>query len=168
MTAPSKPIPCVSCGKMFKRLKGSHTRRCSTECRFLALVEMEPGCWTWTGSQDGKGYGQMKLLGLSPVKAHRISYELSVGPIPEGMQLDHLCRNRLCVNPDHLEPVTNRENTMRGMAPSVITHRTGLCHRGHSMEDAYGPRQDGSYTCRPCMNERSLRYYHARKAQTDA
>jgi hypothetical protein len=154
---------CQESGTEFKRLKGSHTTHCSTLCRFLAKVELGSDCWTWNGSQDGRGYGQMKLRGRSPVKAHRVGYELLVGPIPEGLTLDHLCRNRACVNPDHLEPVTNRENTLRGMAPSVVTHRTGVCQRGHSMADAI-IRPNGTPTCRPCENERQRRYYAEGKA----
>lgn len=77
-------------------------------------------CWLWMGSLDGHGYGQIQTGRVSvnghhaPDKAHRVSYELHVGPIPEGLQLDHLCRNPSCVNPKHLEPVTNQENTQRG------------------------------------------------------
>lgn len=156
-------MECVGCGKAFNRLKGSHTRLCSTECRFLSKVTVASpdACWEWTGSQDGKGYGQMKLQGRSPIKAHRIGYELFVESIPEGLTLDHLCRNRSCVNPDHLEPVTIRENTLRGMAPGIVTLRTGVCQRGHSMDNAI-IKPNGARTCRVCENERQRRYYQER------
>lgn len=75
----------------------------------------ESGCWIWTGELNRNGYGRVWRLGRR-VMAHRAMYELLVGPIPEGLVLDHLCRVRCCVNPKHLEPVTVRENTIRGEA----------------------------------------------------
>lgn len=86
--------------------------------------------------------------------AHRIAYELVVGPIPEGLTLDHLCRVRRCVNPEHLEPVTMGENLRRGMSPAMISKRTGICKRGHSLADAYR-RWNGEVTnCRTCYREK--------------
>lgn len=72
------------------------------------------GCWIWTGSVEGKGYGHPTIAGKKH-PAHRLAYELLVGPVPEGLHLDHLCRVRRCVNPEHLEPVTSRENSLRGV-----------------------------------------------------
>lgn len=93
--------------------------------KMLARVAVaESGCWLWTGSCDPSGYGTLKLEGRTR-RAHRLAYELLVGPIPDGLQLDHLCRVRNCANPDHLEPVTNQENSRRGRA--LITH----CPKGH-------------------------------------
>src|ERR1041385_4955256 len=81
------------------------------------------GCWEWTGAKTGHGYG--KILTFRSIQvAHRILYELLVGPVPEGMELDHLCRNPSCVRPDHLEPVTHRVNISRAIQK---TH----CLRGH-------------------------------------
>jgi hypothetical protein len=84
------------------------------ESRFLSKVLKHPdGCWEWTaGRSGGPGYGAFSL-GQRKVGAHRWSYENFVGPIPEGLELDHLCRNPGCVNPDHLEPVTRSENIRR-------------------------------------------------------
>lgn len=79
------------------------------------LIEPETGCWIWQRLVDKHGYGQLREGGKGYL-AHRYYYERVIGPIPEGMQLDHLCRNRKCVNPDHLEPVTNTENQRRGRA----------------------------------------------------
>lgn len=80
---------------------------------FESHVHHDPnsGCWLWAGADNGVGYGKFRGK-----YAHRVSYEAAKGPIPDGMHLDHLCRIRCCVNPDHLEPVTNAENARRGKA----------------------------------------------------
>lgn len=82
------------------------------------FVPVASGCWLWTGATS-EGYGRIQHDGM-PTPAHRVVYELLVGPVPDGLQLDHLCRVRACVNPSHLEPVTSAENTRRGAA-----HRAG-------------------------------------------
>jgi len=104
--------------------------------RFHAgYVVTDAGCWEWTRHQDGKGYGVISVRSIdgkwSTAKTHRVAYELLVGPIPGGLQLDHLCRNRICCNPDHLEPVTNRENAIRGYGWSGINARKTHCPQGH-------------------------------------
>jgi hypothetical protein len=78
------------------------------------------GCWRWNGTQNGIGYGQTRVAGRK-VYVHRLSYELFVGPIPPGLEIDHLCRNRACVNPTHLEPVTHAENVRRMVRPTTGT-----------------------------------------------
>ncbi len=83
--------------------------------RFWAKVDRSGECWLWTGNVYRDGYGQF-YVERRQVRAHRWAYESEVGPIPEGLVLDHLCRVRLCVRPSHLEPVTNRENLLRGIA----------------------------------------------------
>ena len=86
--------------------------------RFWAKVDKTETCWLWTGGQSA-GYGRFGFKGRPNLGAHRFAYELLVGPIPPGLDLDHLCRVRNCVNPDHLEPVTRRENLLlRGGGPS--------------------------------------------------
>ena len=95
--------------------------------RWWASVECVPdGCWRWLGAPNAGGYGTMKIQGRSYV-ATRLGYEWLVGPIAEGLQIDHLCRNRLCVRPSHLEPVSSRENTLRGRTLAAAEVRKTHC-----------------------------------------
>lgn len=98
---------------------------------------MPSGCWVWFGAQSGdvkggRGYGVVSM-GTTTARAHRYVYEHLHGPIPEGLTLDHLCRNKLCVNPEHLEPVTTRENILRGEAPPAMNARKTHCKYGHPL-----------------------------------
>lgn len=124
--------------------------------KFLPYFEQGSGCWRWQGQIDACGYG--KYTGQA---AHRIAYALFKGPIPEGLQIDHLCRTRDCVNPDHMEPVTHAEN-MRRSAPAQKTH----CVNGHLLDEANTYVRLGSAsgrrTCRAC-NRMSQARYLARK-----
>ena len=105
------------------------------EERLWSRVERGSGdeCWSWLGSQNSRGYGQIMAHGHM-TGVHRVAYELAVGPIPEGLQIDHLCRNPLCVNPAHLEPVTQRENMLRGVSPGARAVRDNVCKRGHPFD----------------------------------
>lgn len=113
-------------------------------------------CWIWMGGEQGKsGYGSFSL-NSQPTLAHRAAYELLVGPIPEEMTLDHLCRNRRCVRaPEHLEPVPFVVNVARGMSPTAINARKTHCPQGHPYDDANTMRRKrGGRDCRACRQRR--------------
>ena len=120
--------------------------------RFMAkVVILDDGCWEWTGARYRNGYGAFK----GPEKvtcAHRIGYELLVGPIPSGLEIDHLCRNRACVNPEHLDPVPHGVNVGRG-GNAIKTH----CPRGHAYDERNTYRKNSkgklSRQCRACHAE---------------
>lgn len=138
--------------------------------RFWEKVEhLTDGCYRWTGSKSGTGYGRFwngEYLGGNHrrpilVSAHRWSYERFVGPIPTGLEIDHLCRNRDCVNPTHLETVTHRENMQRAMA--LITH----CPQGHPYDEAntlYRPKY-GDRICRICARNHKRAYRLRKRAE---
>jgi len=145
--------PCRQCGTDYMPYRGQ--RFCSTSCRFLAKVDKtEDGCWNWTAACISVGYGNFKVPG-GHILAHRWAYEnLGGRELDAGLVIDHLCRNRRCVNPAHLEQVTNRENCIRGEAPNMRAHRAGACRRGHSLDDAYvDPKSHRR--CRACVQVRA-------------
>lgn len=119
--------------------------------RFWSKVRVsDSGCWEWTGAQQGGGYGAFGVAS-TPRPAHRIAYSALVGPISEGLVLDHLCRVRLCVNPAHLEPVTNRVNVLRGVAPTVLIHLAPTCSKGHEKSPENSrTTPKGTTRCRVC------------------
>jgi hypothetical protein len=99
--------------------------------RFWPKVDFSADCWTWQASVSTGGYGKFSISTSTWRNAHRIAYELLVGPIPVGLELDHLCKNRLCVNPDHLEPVSRRINNLRSASITANRARQTHCIRGH-------------------------------------
>ena len=133
--------------------------------RIEAKINRTSTCWLWTAGQDGKGYGACWFDGRM-MKAHRVVYLLLVGPIPEGLQLDHLCRVHNCVNPAHLEPVTAQVNSQRGdvgLHNVVKTH----CPQGHPYDDEntyVTPSRPTARYCNACNVERSRLNREARNA----
>jgi hypothetical protein len=135
--------------------------------QFFARVDAEGDCWQWTGSDNGKGYGVIQFDGRLQ-RVHRLSWEYLVGPIPDGLVLDHLCRNKRCVNPDHLEPVTNRENVLRGYGISAQLARNTECPNGHPFSGDNLIITDSGRRCRIC-NRATIRKARRRlKAQFEA
>jgi hypothetical protein len=125
------------------------------------------GCWVWTGSISNRGYGQVGVEGKVR-STHRVAYEQLVGPIPAELQIDHLCRNKACCNPAHLEPVTARENTQR--RPDV---NKSHCIHGHELTELnliVKVRPDGSEmrNCRECQRAAQRRAYERKKADQAA
>lgn len=130
------------------------------------MPEPNTGCWLWFRATTAKGYGSLKENGRD-VHAHRVAYEAFRGPIPPGLQIDHLCRVRCCVNPDHLEAVTQRENLLRGVGRCAINARKEHCKRGHPLSgDNLIVYPNGYRNCRECRNmaDRQRRAVRRKKA----
>lgn len=134
------------------------------EVKFWPKVNTDGDCWLWTGTIDAGGYGRLKYKGAN-LRAHRVAYEVAVGPIPDGLTIDHVCHNRdscsggktcphrRCVNPDHLTPATAVENMKRGHGPLVQERKTH-CKHGHefSEENTY-VYPNGHRRCLTCGRE---------------
>lgn len=137
--------------------------------RFFANIRQDGDCWIWTKTLTSKGYAPFYLTSTYYVMAHRWIYELLRTEIPEGLLLDHLCRVHSCVNPWHLEPVTNRENQRRGEHPHAgVAFRTNTCPQGHDLSDAYVYRIGGTgrtaRRCRPCQRVSFAAYRERKRA----
>lgn len=139
------------------------------EERFWSKVDKAGGaCWTWNGTINRYGYGEF-AIGKKHYGAHRVAYELSVAPIPAGLEIDHLCRNTRCVNPAHLEPVTPRENQLRSNSVAGINARKTHCIRGHefSPDNTYISPKSGQRVCRICADV-SRRLYLKKRSEATA
>lgn len=163
-----KQVVCSFCRKTFRvqPCREFSARWCSVECRSeftaataserLTYAIAESGCWLWTGPIDRAGYGKTSYRGKH-LAAHRLSYFLSKGKIPDGLQIDHLCRVRNCINPAHLEAVTPLENTLRA--------RKDHCKQGHPFaDDNLVWTQDGKHRrCRECTRRHGYAAYLKRR-----
>ena len=119
---------------------------------------LDSGCWGWTGAIDAEGYARFRWQGRNAL-AHRVAYEHCVSSVPKGLDLDHLCRNHPCVNPEHLEPVTRRENLRRG-----YRYRPTHCPQGHPYAGSNLYQYGNHRQCRTCnINRAQERYYSSRK-----
>lgn len=116
---------------------------------FWNRVDKSDDCWLWMGSRTSSGYGRWWISERRWVRAHRVAYELAKGPIPSGLEIDHLCRVRHCVNPAHLEAVSHKENVLRGEGD--YNARKTQCKNGHEFtaENTY-VRPTGGRACRTC------------------
>lgn len=133
--------------------------------RVLAKCEEVGTCWTFTGAASPTGYGFIRHEGRN-LYVHRVVYEAMVTEIPEGLQLDHLCRNRSCVNPAHLEPVTPRINTLRGKSIQASNARKTHCPAGHEYSAANTYTSPGRRrSCRTCKSVSDAARYAAKKGR---
>lgn len=143
--------------------------------RLLAKIEIREGvewagsaCWIFTGSRTHPehGYGQIGVNGVKKL-AHRVTYEEMIGPIPEGLTLDHLCRRRLCCNPWHVEPVTHRENVLRGVSYCATAAAKTHCPAGHELAgDNLNKsllRRRGARSCMICKREQQRTYWRVNR-----
>lgn len=168
---------CETCGTEFHPQRNCVGRFCSMACRraetpetrfwrqvnkFGPIPECRPDlgpCWLWTSSLDKRlGYTKFRCKGKK-IPAHRFSYELEHGKVPEGLELDHLCRVRHCVRPSHLEAVTHKVNCLRGTAPAAQFAKQTHCIKGHpliSIPNSKYPQR----ICRICRRESGLRWYY--------
>lgn len=126
--------------------------------RFWSKVDASGDCWEWQASKYWNGYGQAKLNGRG-MNAHRVAWLILRGEIANGLQLDHLCRNRSCVNPDHMEPVSRRENILRGISPVAVNFHRFQCKNGHPFDLDNTKMLSGNRRCVKCNRMRSLEWW---------
>lgn len=129
--------------------------------RILANIEIDDnGCWRWMRYKLPNGYGMIGTKHATKAYVHRVAYEAWKGPIPEGLVIDHLCRVRDCCNPEHLEPVTYSQNTLRGDTIMVRRANATACFRGHEYTpENTKPDRSGVRRCRTCYREAQRRIY---------
>ena len=131
------------------------------------VVEDHDGwdCWIWQGRKTHNGYARFSFASRDQ-GVYNLMYEILIGPIPEGLELDHLCKRPACVNPFHCEPVTHRENLMRGNGPTAVNARKTHCIHGHRLTaENLLPDSRGKRECRACNLKRANEYYKRRVAK---
>lgn len=147
--------------------EGTGMSRPTFEERLWSRITIADGCWEWTHSKQ-RGYGWIGKGNGRHVFAHRVVYELFRGPVPAGKQLDHLCRNRACVNPEHLDVVTARVNVLRGDGLPARNARKTHCKNGHALTGAnvrtYGRRSGIERVCRTCARLYRNEYRRQKRA----
>lgn len=134
------------------------------EAHFWERVDVVPGiCWEWQGGTTPLNYGRV-CINYQYLYAHRVAYTLLIGPIDDGIVLDHLCRNPRCVNPDHLEAVTHKVNVHRGAGPAARNAKKTVCKHGHPLT-GYNLKigYKGTRMCRICFNEQQRKRYHKKR-----
>lgn len=137
------------------------------EWRFWQKVDKGDDCWEWTGYVASHGYGKLTRDGVE-VYAHRVAYEIAVGPIPDDCVIDHLCRNTICVRPGHLEAVPQAVNVLRGESPFAKNARKTHCKRGHLLDGGNVTYRKEGRVCAVCRRERERRAYAEKKGQLGA
>lgn len=171
---------CGTCGAFFRlgveKVRRGNGQYCSRACyavvrkfesnaRFWSMVqEHEDGCWLWTGPLTTGGYGRFRSKWYS-MSAHRYAYETIIGSVDDGLHLDHLCRVRRCVNPAHLEPVTPRENILRGVGAGARCARKTHCKRGHAFNEVNTRFSNNKRHCRPCQRAYDAKWRQSQKAK---
>lgn len=168
MSKPRPVMPCAECGA--PRWRGGTYNKFCDDCpptnrpktmrsRLFAKITKTDECWLWTGAKNQDGYGTFTPTGQNADQcpAHRVVYELLVGPIPEGFVLDHLCRVPSCMRPDHLEPVPFRENVIRGIGPTAVNAARTVCIYGHDFEHIIR-RGRPERICRTCARLRAAKH----------
>ena len=116
------------------------------------LLSETTSCWNWRTNNKNQYGAVWNSTTQNTQGAHLYVYNLLIGPVPEGLELDHLCRNKICVNPKHLEAVTHKENVRRGNCVAALAARTGVCKRGHNLKET--GRKDHPNQCQKCANDR--------------
>ena len=150
-------------GRMQGDIRSRLLAKTSVNLDVATIIDRSP-CWEWTGGTERGGYGQIKFCGRMAY-VHRVAYEMWFGPIPgglpgakrgRGLDIDHLCRNRICVNPGHLEAVPHRVNIHRGDTVNAINAAKTECDSGHLFDEANTRnRRDGGRDCRACQRDRN-------------
>lgn len=152
-------------GDTEKRTGGVKPRPAAERFASHYAVDRVTGCWVWTGTVNNRGYGR-----FDRGYAHRASWEIHRGPIPPGLVIDHLCENRMCVNPAHLRTITNRQNILSSSSPSVQRYWLNVCIRGHDLTDpanVYRRPRTGHRTCLACQRIVSKAWRARRRAERD-